>query len=256
MPVPGVVRGLAGNDPVEPVWQNEVGGLTFAVLGEPRRFVKWSPAGAPVDLGAEAERLTWARRFTPVPTVLAHGSDGDQSWLVTSAIDGEDAVRERWLRQPAVAVRAIATGLRRFHDALPVVRCPFTWSVDERRASVARRAISASDRVGSPDGTFGDLTVGEALRRLADAPATDRLVVCHGDPCAPNTLIDDAGACAGHVDLGALGVADRWADLAVATWSLEWNYGPGWDRLFLETYGIDPDPERTAYYRLLWTLGD
>jgi hypothetical protein len=40
-------------------------------------------------------------------------------------------------------------------------------------------------------------------------------------------------------------------DLGVATWSTEWNYGPGWDRPLLDAYGIEPDPERTAYYRLL-----
>jgi len=44
------------------------------------------------------------------------------------------------------------------------------------------------------------------------------------------------------------------ADLAVATWSADWNYGPGWDRLLLDAYGIRPDPERTRYYRLLWDL--
>ena len=37
------------------------------------------------------------------------------------------------------------------------------------------------------------------------------------------------GRCSGQVDLGELGVADRWADLAVATWSTTWNYGPGWE---------------------------
>jgi len=41
--------------------------------------------------------------------------------------------------------------------------------------------------------------------------------------------------------LGALGVADRWADLAVATWSLEWNYGPGWQSVLLEAYGVESD---------------
>ena len=55
--------------------------------------------------------------------------------------------------------------------------------------------------------------------------------------------------------LGSLGVADRWADLAVATWSTEWNYGPGWDDDLLAAYGVHTDPERTAYYRLLWDLG-
>jgi kanamycin kinase len=62
------------------------------------------------------------------------------------------------------------------------------------------------------------------------------------------------GRWSAHVDLGRLGTADRWADLAVATWSTEWNYGPGWDRRRLNAYGIAPDPERTRYYRLLWDL--
>ncbi len=68
----------------------------------------------------------------------------------------------------------------------------------------------------------------------------DRLVVCHGDACAPNTL------------LGALGVADRWADIAVATWSTRWNYGPGWEDLLLDAYGIARDDEGTDFYRRLW----
>jgi aminoglycoside phosphotransferase len=36
-------------------------------------------------------------------------------------------------------------------------------------------------------------------------------VVCHGDACAPNTLIAAEGRWSGHVDLGMLGTADRWA---------------------------------------------
>jgi kanamycin kinase len=93
------------------------------------------------------------------------------------------------------------------------------------------------------------------LARLADPPPIDLLVVCHGDACAPNTLIDDEGNCSGHVDLGALGVADRWADLAIATWSVNWNYGPGWEGALLNAYGVAPDPERSRYYRLLWDIG-
>ena len=81
-----------------------------------------------------------------------------------------------------------------------------------------------------------------------------RLVVCHGDACAPNTLLDGDGRVVGHVDLGALGLADRWADLAVASWSTCWNYGDGWEQQLLSAYGVEPDPSRLAYYRLLWDL--
>jgi kanamycin kinase len=74
-------------------------------------------------------------------------------------------------------------------------------------------------------------------------------------PSAPNTLIADDGTCAGRVDLGVLGIADRWADLAVATWSTTWNHGPRWEDRLLAAYGIAPEPVRTRYYRLLWDLG-
>lgn len=48
-------------------------------------------------------------------------------------------------------------------------------------------------------------------------------------------------------------MTDRGADLAVATWSAEWNYGPGWDDHLLAPYGAEPHPARIAYYRLCGT---
>lgn len=78
-------------------------------------------------------------------------------------------------------------------------------------------------------------------------------MLCHGDYCFPNVLIEDQRV-VGYLDLGEVGVADRWWDLAVATWSTTWNVGPGWEELFLESYGIQPDQERMAYYRLLYDL--
>ena len=80
----------------------------------------------------------------------------------------------------------------------------------------------------------GELTVAQALGLVAVPPPVDKLVVCQGDACAPNTLLSDDGHWSGHVDLGVMGVADRWADLAVATWSTEWNYGPGWEADLLD----------------------
>lgn len=97
--------------------------------------------------------------------------------------------------------------------------------------------------------------VREACWLAADAPPVDVLVVCQGDACAPNTLLTDDGAWSGHVDLGAMGAADRWADLAVATWSTVWNYGPGWEQVLLDAYGVAPDDDRTAFHRRLWKVG-
>ena len=43
-------------------------------------------------------------------------------------------------------------------------------------------------------------------------------------------------------------MADRWADLAIATWSTTWNYGPGWEIPLPDACGVDPNPTRTRYY--------
>lgn len=250
---PPQVEALAGGQPIRPVWENTLGGLTFELAGSPRRFVKWTPAQSGIDLGAEAARMRWASRFVSVPMPIEHGRDQTSSWLVTTALPGQSAVCPRWIADPATAVVQIGLGLRAFHDALPVRDCPFDASVEARlldlRAHPERLDPSRRDQ------DHRGLTVDEVLARLAAIPSVDQLVVCHGDTCAPNTLLTDDGVWSGHVDLGLLGVADRWSDLAIATWSLGWNYGPGWEPLLMRAYGVDADVRRTAYYRLLYDLG-
>lgn len=219
------------------VWVNDYGGLTFrADSGASAVYLKWGPQNLESTFRDEAERMTWAGRWIRVPEVLDHGADDAREWLVTRGIDGLSAVDARWVAEPAVAVRAIGEGLRAMHDRLPVQGCPWEWSVPARIANAARRGI----RIPA---------------ELHDVPPVDRLVVCHGDACAPNTLLDAAGGWLAHVDVAALGVADRWADIAVASMSTEWNYGPGWEDALIAAYGVEPDRERLAYYRDLWNAG-
>lgn len=186
----------------------------------------------------------------PVPSAVATWAAGRPLLPVWRNVD------DRWIADPEIAVRAIGVGLRALHDGLPPEKCPFTWSQEERFDRVLRRA--ATGRLTDPAGwdlLDRPMSLSAALDLLGAAPPIDQLVVCHGDACAPNTLIDSTGQWSAHVDLGALGIADRWADLAVATWSTQWNYGTGWEGLLLDAYGVQPDPERTTYYRLLWDLG-
>lgn len=229
--VPARVRELAGNAALIPAWRNGIGGLTFRT--DDARYIKWGPHDAEANMRDEAERMRWARRWITVPEVLDQGEDAEQEWLVTVAISGTSAVDPRWVGDPGIAVRAVGSALRAAHDALPVAECPWEWSTSTRIAGAAERGIIVPPH-------------------LLEAPPIDRLVVCHGDACMPNTLIDDAGVPVALVDLAALGIADRWADIAVASMSTEWNYGPGWADALIEAYGVEPDRERLAYYRELW----
>jgi len=280
VPIPVAVQAvMRPDDEAKAIWQNELGGITFRVrptavnpcvplihLAANTRYVKWQPA-APlgskanhvISLAAEAERLTWARQWALVPEVLDYHRVGGESSdsglgagklnpdvvvpenheadgeiLVTQALAGRPAMHAFWRARPAEAARAVGAGLRKLHDALPVADCPFDWSVSSR--------IERAGLAGTP--------LGDEL--LAAAPSLTDLVVCHGDACVPNTLLDNFGYLAGHVDFGRLGVADRWADIAVAAWSTEWNYGHGYADALYAGYGIAPDNEKIAYYQRLW----
>ncbi len=214
-----------------PVWRNAIGGVTFRT--DDGRYIKHGPRNAETSLRAEAGRLSWARRYVEVPSVIETGAGPTNEWLVTRAIEASSAVEPRWIERPATAVGAVGEALRALHDALPVADCPFEWTVPVRIANARRRGIRVPIDLRTP-------------------PPVDRFVVCHGDACCPNTLLDDDGHGVAHVDLGALGIADRWADIAVAAMSTEWNYGPGWQDALIEAYGVKPDDERLAYYRALW----
>jgi kanamycin kinase len=246
--VPPVVHDLAdrlrSGATVVPVWRNEYGGRTVRLeteCGSQRSYLKWVPDGAPCpDPLAEADRLVWAASFTPVPRVLDAGRDAQGSWLLTAAVEvrGEiasSAIEPRWRDRAERSAIAIGIGLRRFHDALPTDTCPFVRTAETRVAALTTAPGTATTAAA-----------------LGTPPPVDRPVVCHGDATVPNTLLDRVGRFVAHVDVGDLGVADRWSDIAVTTRSVTRRYGPGLEPLVLAAYGVAPDRERTAYYRALW----
>ena len=222
--VPPIARALDPASEPELVWPNELDGLTFRIGS---RYLKWNPASTGVDLEREAVRLEWISRYHPAPRVVDFGRDGDAQWLLTEGLPGGPAVGDQWRVRRLEAIEAIAAGLRALH-AVPTDGFPVEWT--------------------------GQVWVGRHPPSLGTRPPIDTPVVVHGDACAPNTLISQEGVWTGNIDFGDLAVGDRWADLAVASMSLDWNFGEGHQSEFLDAYGIQPDEDRIRYYRTLWHL--
>jgi kanamycin kinase len=109
-------------------------------------------------------------------------------------------------------------------DGVPLYHRSVGWA-PSRAALVfgeILRAIHATDATGCPFGT-----------------AKPGHVLVHGDYCLPNVLIRD-GLLSGLVDVGAAGLGDPRVDLAAGVWSLQYNFGPGHAREFLDAYGVAP----------------
>ena len=252
--------GLLGTAKLEPAlvsarwrhhYRNSLGGVTYR-SGD--WFLKVTPTDIHPPLDAEAGRMLWAGDYLPVPPVRGKGlTVGEGAWLLTRALSGDDAGR---ISMPAEQlVVKLGRALRNFHDAAPVSSCPFSFRLDVALELVAAR-VRQSVVVPSRDfhQEHAHLTADEALALLVQTrPESEDLVVCHGDFCLPNVLFD-GGEVSGYVDLGELGIADRWWDLAIATWSVTWNLGPGLEGAFLDAYGVPLDEARRDYYRLLYDL--
>jgi kanamycin kinase len=219
--VPPIVREYAGESAAELVWRNDLGGLTFRFDD---RFMKWNPRSTGIDLERERIRLKWISERHPAPRVLAAGDDDQAQWMVTAALPGEFAIGDTWRGRRPEAIRAIATGLRAIHS-LPIDDFPPEWT--------------------------SQTWVGRAPTFLGIRPPIDPVVV-HGDACAPNTLVSIEGEWTGNVDFGDLSLGDRWADLAIASLSLDWNFGEGHQDELFDAYGIARDEQRMSYYRALW----
>jgi aminoglycoside phosphotransferase len=64
-------------------------------------------------------------------------------------------------------------------------------------------------------------------------------VLIHGDYCLPNVLVHD-GKLSGLVDVGRSGLGNPEDDLAAGVWTLQYNFGKGFARQFLDGYGWPP----------------
>ena len=224
--------------------------------GDERRFLKVRRRGRQhYSLADERDRLSWLRGRIRIPEAIDYGIDGDHEWLLLSPLPGRDATDDELRSNPTGLVPAIARGLRVFHESVPAAECPFAFTNDVAIAHVRQRlAAGVFDDAYDWHTEFAHFSGAEAVARLEELrPPDEDLVVCHGDYCFPNVLIEDDEV-TGYLDLGELGIADRWWDIAVGAWSSVWNLGPGYEELFYASYGVEPDRRRIEFYRLLYCL--
>lgn len=211
-------------------------------------------------LEEECQRTRWLAAFDiGAAPVLDWIASDDAACMVIGALPGVPAC-DLSLPDLLDAWPSIVRRLKRVH-ALPVDDCPFERTLsalfDRAEDVVARGAVNPDflrpEQAGVPPTVLLDRLRTQLPERLAQE-RNDR-VVCHGDACLPNFMIDPGTLrCTGLIDVGRLGVADRHVDLSL----LLANAGDTWDnaeqariardRLF-DLYDIAvPDQGRLDFY--------
>jgi aminoglycoside 3'-phosphotransferase II len=228
-----------------PILVGESGATVFATGHG--TIVKVDHADAPNTLQREAEVLRYAVGRFPAPALISCDSISGWQVLEMTRVPGEDASTERMLTRPAELCARLAHSLRMLH-ALPVADCPFDRRTAALLAEAGQRLSRGQVDTDDFDEPVDPVALLDTLRRTQ--PAADDLVVAHGDYCFPNIMLDpDSLALTGLIDLGRLGVADRFLDLGIAARSIGRNLGPGWVTPFFEAYGLPPDPVRIRYFQ-------
>ncbi|MGV9798302.1 APH(3'') family aminoglycoside O-phosphotransferase [Mycobacterium sp. NPDC003449] len=242
---------------MQPVAHGESGAPVFRSADGSRYTKVVGPAGV-ADLAAERDRVSWSHGYgLPAPAVLDWGPTADAgAYLVTSAVDGvpADQLTESALR---AAWPSIVTAVRALHG-IAVADCPFRRDLDlmlDRARTVVAAGALRRDFLRDEDRGIPAAVLLARVEREAQArrgqEARDR-VVCHGDLCLPNLLVDqDRPAFTGFVDLGRLGVADWHADLALLLANTA-DTVPGFaaeaEAGLAAGYPAPVDPERVRFY--------
>ena len=100
----------------------------------------------------------------------------------------------------------------------------------------------------------------ELLNWLKNNRPDEDIVLTHGDYCLPNIFVKE-NEMSGFIDIGKMGPADRWQDIAIAIRSLKHNFDGKYTdgkkifnfkpQMFLDALGVDFDNQKYNYYFLL-----
>lgn len=224
----------------------------FDAVGRGSFYLKQGEGEIAEAITDEMARLVWLRGRVAVPELVQFVRSPDMAWLLTTAMAGDtiDTLVEADPGCLAALLPSLAAFLRTLH-ALPIEQCPFNAGAPVRLAA-ARARLDA----GVIDtGDFGDEHNGWTAYQVWDEMATLRptvfeRVVTHGDFSLGNLLVE-AGRVTGMIDVGRVGVADPYQDLAILWHNLE-EFGAGLGDRFLAEYDIDrPDRARLAFHLCL-----
>ena len=251
---PECVRAATENYRWTPVLDGQSGASVYRLdtKDRPTLYLKTGAGKMADDITAEMVRLQWLATLGFVPKVHQFFYAAEQAWLLTTALPGRsayDCLTSDKRSRPGI-VKNIATYLRRLHS-LSLVDCPFNsdhdFTMAQARRNVESGQVEQSDFNSDHTGSTAE-QIWTKMQTLLPLPF-DR-VVTHGDFSLSNIFLQDNNV-TGSIDVGRVGAADPYQDLAILWRDLE-EFGEDVQTSLFEAYGIPhPDPRKLQFHLCL-----
>lgn len=204
--------------------------------GTERFFLKSAAAGS---LKTEADMTRYFHSKGLGAEVLDYCS-GDQDWMLTRALPGEDCTQAEYLDDPKRLSETTALLLRQLHE-VSAEGCPVPNHTGDYLTRVYRnRQAGFCDLSLFPQKGWGFSSPEEAWNIVVENGhhlKTNTLL--HGDYCLPNILLENWNL-SGFIDVGRGGIGDRHVDIFWGVWTLFFNLKTtAFCSRFLDAYGRD-----------------
>lgn len=253
-PLPGCLSAVLADYDWSRDTIGESGGAVFRLHGKadsPDYYLKHGVDTVADDITNEMTRLCWLAGRMPVPSIVHFVRTPMEAWLLMEALPGKTAYQmlEASDDNHLAIVDALAAFLRRLH-AIPARECPFnsdhSYRLTRARARIEAGLVDVYDfddeRKGWTAGQVWDAI--QSLHPFAPDP-----VVTHGDFSLDNLLMQN-GEVVGCIDVGRLGIADRYQDLATI-WNGLGEFDSSLQQRHWQQYGIPNVDARKLEFHLL-----
>lgn len=214
------------------------------------------------EIKNEYSIMKWLEQSEKLPHVLAYEQQEQQSYLLMSKMQGELSCDKQYMTRPEVLFRIVTEGMK-WLWSVDISDCPcnntLAHKLKQAEFQVTHGLVDLENTEPETFSENGFANPEALLQWLYENQPKEELVLSHGDYCLPNIFAKEDAFC-GFVDVGRMGIADKWQDIALCYRSLAHNfagkyngisYGTFDASLFFEMLGVEPDWKKIRYYILL-----
>ncbi len=257
--IPDKILEIVGN---QSSYSNNVGMSDSEVLIYPDYVLKIQAESE--ETKNEKDIVAWLDGQVPVPGIPVYYVEDGTAYTLMTRITGKMLCDEEYLNNPKQLIRCVAEGLRTLWK-VDVTKCPFRTSrleeqLKQARWNVENNLVDMDNVEPETFGAGGFRNPEELISWLETNRPKEDIVFTHGDFCLPNVFVEN-NRISGFIDLGKMGPADRWQDIAIALRSLDHNFAGHYNggkkyfdfthQMLLEELELDMDYDKFRYYILL-----